>query len=556
MSGTDSLRTLLDDLEARRLDRRSFIQRAAALGLSARAMTMLLAAAGASMPLTPALAAQEQGGRITFAATTDPETLDPQVTTNSAAYTVFDSIYSTLVYQELDLSYQGLLAESWETSADNLSITFHLREGITFQDGSPCDAESVKFTFERLQEKGARSPIYEEINKITAIEVVDPKTVTLTFSEPSATFFNAISNGYGGMLSPSAVEKAGDDYGRQPVGTNAWALKDWQTGSLVTLSAFPEFAAAQGYYENTGRPHIDELAYKVIPETFSQIASLEAGEIDAVDLTAADVPRFENDDRFEIFTAQDAGIAYLSLNSTRPILSDIRVRQAVAHAIDRDEIVNTVFEGGLAEPVYTALPPSIQGYNAELADMAHHFDQEKANALLDEAGWTMGGNGIREKDGEPLKLVSYCTTSPTRGQAATLLQAQLRQVGIDMEINQLELASLLDFTPKGEHDMILLGYVWGEPDALYLFLSSDRIGTSNDAHFSNEELDRLLKEGQRTLDQEERLKIYYDAQKVIIDEVPWVPLFMPISKTAVSKRVQGIKVFPTGGLLLNDATVN
>ncbi|HWV22953.1 MAG TPA: ABC transporter substrate-binding protein [Thermomicrobiales bacterium] len=550
----DSLRSLLDDLEQRNLTRRSFLARSVALGLSARAVGLLLGAAGATGAVAR-VSAQEQGGTFTFAVTTDPETLDPQKTTNSAAYTVFDEIYSTLVYQDLDLSYKGLLAESWTTSDDNLSITFTLREGIIFHDGSSFNADSVKYTFERLQNEGARSPIYEDVLKISAIDVVDDKTVTLTFSEPSATFFNAISNGYGGILSESAVTAAGDDYGRQAVGTNGYRLGDWTTGSLVSLTAFPDFAAPKGYYENQGPPHIETLAFKVLPESFSQVASLEAGEIDAVDLTAADVPRIENDDRFEIYTSKSSGITYLSMNATRPVLEDLKVRQAIAHAIDRDEIVTAVFDGGLAEPVYTALPPSIPGYNEELVDLMPHFDPEKSKSLLAEAGWKTGDDGIAVKDGAPLKITMHTTTATTRGQMATLIQAQLRNVGIDLEIKQLELAALLDFTPAGDHDLILLGYVWGEPDALSLFLSTERIGASNDAHYSNPTFDDLLHQGQQELNEETRLPIYTDAQKILIEDLPWVPLIMPINKTAVAKRVEDVKVFPTGGLLLYDAHI-
>ena len=553
MTQNDSLRHLLDDLEQHNLTRRSFLMRASALGLSARAMGMLLGAAGVAVPGSLKVSAQDAGSTFTYAVTTDPETLDPQKTTNSAAYTVFDEIYSTLIYQDLDLSYQGLLAESWTTSEDNLSITFNLRDDVLFQDGSPFNAESVRYTFQRLMDEGARSPIYEDVLKISEIEVTDETTVTLHFSEPSATFFNAISNAYAGMLSEAAVTAAGEDYGRQAVGTNAYALGDWVTGSQLSLKAFPEFNAAEGYYENRGVPRIETLSFKVLPESFSQVASLESGEIDSVDLTAADVPRIEQDDRFEIYTSQSSGITYLSLNINRPLLSDLKVRQAIAHAIDRDEIVTAVFDGGLAEPVYTALPPSIQGYNEDLVDLMPHFDPDKSRALLEEAGWTPGDGDFVEKDGQPLKLSVYTTTATTRGQMVTLIQAQLRNVGIDLEIKQMELAALLDFTPNGDHDMILLGFVWGEPDALHLFLSTDRIGTSNDAHYSNPEFDELLKQGQQTLDTEARLPIYTDAQKILIEDLPWVPIIMPITKTAVSKRITGVKVFPTGGLLLNDA---
>ena len=556
MDRSESLGELISDLEAKRVDRRGFIQRAAAVGLSARAVGVLLAAAGSTLPFTRAMAAQDDGGTMTFAVTSDPETLDPQVTSNGSAWTVFNRIYSPLVYQDLDLTYKGLLAESWDTSADNLTITFHLRDGITFQDGSPFDAVSVKYTFERLQTVGAKSPIFELARTITKIEVIDPKTVALTFKEPSATFFHAISDGYGGMFSKSAVDAAGDQYGRKPVGTDAYALKDWQTGSLVTLNAFPKYAAAPGYFENKGAPHVGALGYKVIPEAFSQIASLEAGEIDAVDLSATDLPRFANNDGYEIFSAKDPGIMYLGLTSTRPMMSDVNVRQAIAHAIDRDEIVTTIYDGGLAEAVYTPLPPSIQGYSQELADTAPHFDLEKSKAMLDAAGWKLADGDIRQKGSEALKPVLYTSTDTTLGQLATLIQAQLRAVGIDLEVKQLEIAALLDFTPKGEHDMLLLSWGWSDPDALYLFLSSDRLKTSNRVHYSNPEVDKLLRAGQTELDPKKRNQIYFDVQKILIHDQPWVPLLMTITKTAVAKRVQGVTVFPTGGLLLNDAHID
>lgn len=551
----DTLRDLAADFEHRRVDRRTFIHRATALGMSARAIGAVLAGAGVAMPMQHALAAQQHGGTMTFAVSTDPETLDPQVTSNGAAWTVFNYIYSPLVFQDLDLSYKGLLADNWTVSPDNLSITFNLHDGITFQDGTPFTAEAVKSTFERLQQVGTKSPIYEQIKLITKMDVKDPKTITLTFSEPSATFFHDISDGYGGILSPTAVQKAGADYGQHPVGSNAYMLKNWQTGSLVTLGAFSDLKAVPGYYTNKGAPFINEVAFKVIPEAFSQVASLESGEIDAVDLSGTDFPRFEHDDRFQIFSSKNPGIEYLGLTSTRPLMSDVKVRTAIAHAIDRDEIVNTLYAGGLAEPVYTALPPSIQGYSQELADSAPHFDLEQSKALFTEAGWTPGKDGIWEKSGQAMKPVLYTTTDTGSGQLATLIQAQLRKAGVGVDIKQLELATLLDFTPKGEHDMLLLSYGWSDPDALRLFLSSTRLKASNRAHYSNPEFDKLVEEGRRTLDPHKRMQIYFEAQKLLIQDQPWVPLFMQITKTAVAKRVQGVTVFPTGGLLLNDASI-
>ncbi|HWV22954.1 MAG TPA: ABC transporter substrate-binding protein [Thermomicrobiales bacterium] len=557
MTHEDSLRHLLDDLQDRNLDRRSFMQRATALGLSARAIGVLLGAAGTAVPAAIMTAsAQEAGGKISFAVSTDPETLDLHNTSNGSAWTVFDNIYSSLFYQDLDLSFKGLLADSWEVSEDNLEIAVKLREGVTFHDGSEFNADSVKYTFERLAEVGAKNPNFEMAGAIT-VEVVDPYNVKLVFEEPNAAFFNAFTGGYGGMLAPEATEAAGDQYGREPIGTNAYKLKDWQTGSTVTLEAFDDFVGVQDFYKNTGRPYIDEMVYKVIPESFAQVASLETGEVDTVELTATDLPRFENDDRFEIFSARLSQMGYLGLTRTRPMMEDPRVRTAVAHGIDRDEIVNTIFEGGLAEPCSTPLPPSLPGYNAELEAKSPAFDIDAAKALLDEAGWVESKDGIREKDGEALKPQLYTNTATTSGQLATLIQGQLRKIGMEVEIHQLETAALLDFTPRGEHDMLLLSWGWSDPDVLYLFLSTDRLATSNRVHYSNPDFDALLVEGQQTIDQDARMEVYYKAQEILLEDLPWVPLYMPIGKTAVAKRVKGVQIFPggDGSLLLNDAWI-
>lgn len=552
----DSLRSLLDDVQERKVDRRSFLQRGVALGMSPKAMAAVLGTAGVAVPAGLAnVAAQSAGGTFTEIIGSDPETLDPHITSNSTSWTVFTEIYSSLIYQDIDLSFKGLLAESWEINEDNTEITFTLREGITFHDGSEFNADSVKFTIDRLKEIGAKSPIYDTALGIE-VEVVDPLTAKFIFDAPNAGFFNGFSGGYGGMLSQSAVEAAGEDYGRQPVGTNSFQFGEWQTGTGVTLNRFDDFTTPEEVFENKGAPHLDSIAWRVIAEPFAQIASLETGEVDAVDLSATDLPRFENDDRFEIFSARNTTMGYLGLTRTRPMMEDPLVRKAIAHATNRDEIITTLFDGGLAEPVSTPLPPSVPGFDQTLEELSPAFDLDAAKALLDEAGWTEGDDGIREKDGQKLAPELYTNTSTTFGQLATLLQAQYRLVGIDVQINQLEVAALLDFTPRGEHDMLLLSWGWSDPDVLHLFLSTDRLESSNRVHYSNPDFDALLVEGQQTLDQEARMAVYREAQVILLEDLPWVPLYMPITKTAVNKRVQGLQVFPTGGFLLNDAYID
>ena len=272
------------------------------------------------------------------------------------------------------------------------------------------------------------------------------------FDAPNAGFFNGFSGGYGGMLSPSAVEESGDDYGRNPVGTNAFKFKEWQTGNSVTLSAFEDFTTPENYFENQAAPHLAEIGWRVIAEPFAQVASLETGEVDAVDLSATDLPRFENDDRFEIFSARNTTLGYLGITRTRPMMEDPRVRKALAHATDRDEIVSTLFEGGLAEPVSTPLPPSVPGYDASLEELSPAFDLDAAKALWMKPVGLRAMMAFARRMARKLAPELYTNTSATNGQLATLLQAQYRLIGVDVQINALETAALLDFTPRGEHD--------------------------------------------------------------------------------------------------------
>jgi peptide/nickel transport system substrate-binding protein len=509
-------------------------------------------AAACGPAATPAPA---KGGIFTQAVNTDPETMDLQVTSNPAAYTVFSQIYDTLVYQDYDGSYKGYLAESWIISPDGLSITFKLRKGIKFTDGSPFNAQVVKFTFERLQKVGTKSPIYEMVKGFTAIDVVDDATVKITLKEPTATIWHDFATAYAGILSPTAVEKAGDNYGRQPVGTGPYKLKEWQTGQLVVLEANADYAHPPTYYTNKKASFLKERRYKVIPEAATRMAALEAGEIDMVGLEAKDFPKYSTDPRFRVYTANITGITYLGFTCVRPPFDNPKMRQAMAHAVNKKEIVDVVFEGKLAVAIHSPLPPSIQGYSEKLKEFEYKYDLEKAQALFAELGYKPGATGILEKDGKPFRPVLYTTTDSTRVKIATILQAQYKKVGVDLQIKTMESGTLLKLTPAAEHDLLLLGYNWGEPDALFLFLHSSRTKSSNRVHYISPAVDKLLEAGRREMDQAKRMQIYFDAQKQIIQDAPWQSLFMPLGTTAIVVKVKDVKVHPNGDLLFHDAYV-
>lgn len=550
----DSLRCLLDDAQARRIDRRTFMRRGTALGLSGKALASILLAAGVVVPQIDGVVSATEN-RLAFGYSIEADSLDPQATTVAVSSYVINRIFGALFYRDLDLTYKGYLAESWEISDNNSEIVFTLRPGITYSNGAEFDAHSVKFTMDRMASEGSRSPNYEMALEIKT-EVIDSHKIKFTFEKPNAAFFNAFAGAYGGIMHPDATDAAGDQVGREPVGTDAYTLKEWVTGSAISLQAHQEYSTPEEYYENKGAPKIEEIVYRVIPDAFAQVASLETGEIDVLDLSATDLPRFENNPDFEIFSSQESAIRYLGMNVTRPALSDVRVRKAIASAIDRDELVETLYEGGLAEACGTPLPPSIPGFSESLKDHVLPFDLDAAAAFLDDAGWIEGSNGIREKDGEPLQLTLLVNTTTLSAQTATLLQAQLLRAGIGIEIQAMEHAAVYEYTVKGEHDLHYGQWGWSDPDALYLFYHSSRMSTLNHMHYSNPDLDALLEEGRQTMDQEDRAEVYRKAQEIMLEDLPSIALVMPIGKTAVNTRVKDAKIFPTGGLLLNDAHID
>jgi peptide/nickel transport system substrate-binding protein len=503
-----------------------------------------------------ATAASKVGGTVTFAAISDPDTLDPHKTSNPISSTIFGYIYEPLVDTDLNNAYIGRLAESWTVSPDNKIITFKIRKGVKFTDGSALTADAAKFTFERLQKVGAKSPIFETFKNVTKMEATDDSTFVMTLKDPYAPIFHDLATSYAGIMSPSAVKAANDDIGRTAVGTGPYKLKELQTGQQIVLERNADYVSPFTFFSNRGAPYIQEIRYKVIPEPNSQLAALEAGEIDSLGLQAKDLPKYQSDARFKLYDSLTFGLTYLGFDAKRKPFDDPKLRHALAQAVNKQEIVDVVFEGKLARAACCPIAESIQGYDPKLKEFELKYDAGKAKAELDAIGYKAGANGVRTApDGSAFKPVLYTTNSDTHGKIATLLQAQLKAVGVDLQVKQLESGALLAATPKAEHDLYLNGYSWNEPDMFSLFLSCDRVASSNRVLYCNPDLEKLIVAGRTTLDQAKRMQIYFDAQKLTMQEAPWQPLYMPVGKTAVNVRIQDLKQSASGGLYWQDAWV-
>ncbi len=514
----------------------------------------ILIAGCAALGLEPE-ESQGKGGTLVRAMTSEPSQIDPQGTPSSGLSLVLPYLFDTLVVRDLDNSVQPLLARDWDISQDGKAITFHLKEGVTFHDGTPLDAEAVQFTFERFKEVGKRSPIYGGIIQIASIDVVDDLTVRFTFDQPDPNFWGTISMPYAGIISPSSVaeiEESGEGY---ITGSGPFILESWQSGQSITMKRNPEYDWGPPIVENQGPPYLDSFVYKVIPDATTQLAALKSGDVDVMFINQpSHRSELQDHESIQLKEALMNGLIYLGFNCQEPPFDEILVRQALSHAVDKEEILKLAV-GGMGKVAFAPLPPTLPGFDPSLKEYELGYDPQKAQSLLEEAGFEQNEVGKWERDGQVLEGVLLTSNRAPNGEIAAVIQSHLDAIGVEIEIQQLESRAVMQATGEGQFDLLLWRYGWTGPDALNIFLSSDRIGSTNRVAYSNPEVDSLVNQADHELDDETRLSLYVKAQEIILQDAPWQPLYNPVSIIAIRDRVEGAKLGNMGRLLINDVRI-
>jgi peptide/nickel transport system substrate-binding protein len=287
------------------------------------------------------------------------------------------------------------------------------------------------------------------------------------------------------------------------------------------------------------------------------MAAFEAGELSQLSLPSADVQRIIDSGAYEIFKYLRKGVGlFLEFNVTKEPFDDLELRKALNYAIDKETIVDVALEG-LGEPTYGVLAPSLRGYWPGIVDYAPHYDPAKAAEILDANGWVMNeATGIREKDGVPLTFTLYNAPIAQWESSAQLIQAQLKEVGIEMEIQVFEFGTLLEKLKAGEQQAGLMGYTYATPDIVYLWFHSDNIGTGLTlSHYSDPELDQLIVDSRTKTDWAVREEIYKEIQKLITDVALWVPIYTQYYYIAIQDNAADAQVHPDGYMILNDAYI-
>ena len=509
-------------------------------------------------PTTPPVAREPQSPtRLNIAYGNLPITLDPHRTSEQFASEILRFICQGLASD--DGVVEPVLG-AWEYSADNTSMTFILRKDIEFRDGTPLTAEAVVYSLGRLQEPEAEgTPLYETFQNVE-IEALDEYTVLFTFDAPRDDFIEDLDSGYAMILSPSSDEAT---IGTDPICTGAYYVKEWQEGEYILLTKNERHNSAPAYYENQGPAYIDEMKIHLIETHEERFQALLDGILDVNHINTkeelAEVKARPDDFRISEGSWL-GGITYLGFNYVRPPLNELEVRQAMAHAIDKNALIDAVLADEFAIPAVSLLSPRTLGYAEDLTDVEYQFDLEAGRQLLGEAGFVdSDGDGLLERDEQTLQLTLLTTTDNIYLDMATVVQAQLAELGIGVDIQQATRSEISEITPIGEFDLLLYDYNWPYPSALNLFLSSERIGSSNRVAYSNPEVDTLLAEiaalGEEPENEALRQEKLIEVQRIIIQDVPWQPVLARRVVSAVNTRVVGEKVRASGIITWQDARI-
>jgi peptide/nickel transport system substrate-binding protein len=475
--------------------------------------------------------------------------LIPQVTSDAPSHLIGGLIYSGLVQRDRDLNLVGDLAESWNFSPDCLTLTFKLRPNAKWHDGQAFTADDVVFTYHAMMHPKTPTAYREDFKAVHDIAALDPRTVRVAYSKPYAKALQS----WGTAMLPRHLLASYVQAGHlrdapqnwySPVGTGPYRFKDLRSGEKIVLVADP------AYYE--GKPYISRLVYRIIPSQATIFLELKAKGVDAADLTAlqysrqTEYPAFRK--AYHKFRYPSSGYTYLGFNLKDPRFADKRVRQAFAHAINKQELIDGVLLG-LGREATGPYKPGTWVYKSDVT--RYRYDMDRARQLLAEAGWKeRSADGLLVKDGKPFTFTLLTNQgNDERKKVAEIIQASLRELGVGVDIKILEWASFLkEYVKKRRFEAIVLGWGIGLDPDQYDIWHSSKMGPDelNHVSYANPEVDELLERGRASCQDTERKKYYDRLQDIFADELPVVFLYFRDALPAVARRVHGIKEAPAG----------
>ncbi len=485
------------------------------------------------------------GDSIVVGSIGDASNLIPMLASDATSHQIAGLIYNGLVKYDRDLNLVGDLAESWDISEDGLTITFHLRKGVLWQDGKEFTAEDVLFGYRTIIDPKTPTAYAGDFLEVKNAEAVDPYTFRVVYKEP---FAPALSSWTNLVVLPKHLLEGKDitksSLTRKPVGMGPFRLAKWNTQEKIVLVANPD------YFE--GRPYLDRYIMRVIPDPATMFLELKSGGLDWMGLSPiqyqrqTDTPFFK--ENFKKYKYLSFSYTYLGYNLKNPLFKDKRVRQAISYAIDKEEIIRGVLlgYGTVATGPYK---PDAWYYNPNVR--RYPFDPEKAKSLLAEAGWVdRDGDGWLDRDGRRFSFTVITNQGNSlRDKTAQIIQFRLKKIGIEMKIRQIEWTAFInEFIDKRRFEAVILGWTLGQDPDIYDIWHSSKTGEKelNFIGYKNKEVDDLLIKGRRTFDRKERKKIYDRIQEILAEDQPYTFLYVPMALPVIHKRFKGIDPAPAG----------
>lgn len=487
----------------------------------------------------------EENRFIEYGIATDIRPLDPHTQNIVINWRVGANIYDRLIEQDENLELQPSLATDWEM-LDELTWEFSLREDVVFHDGNVFDAEAVKANFERNLADETTSPTAYLFQAVEEVEVIDPSTVRFHLNAPFASLPAHLSHHGASIISPEVIaedneavangEAPGSVVSEKPIGTGPFQFESWTPDEELVLTANDDYRG--------GAPQVAGVRFTIIPDAATRLANLQSGNSDIIDaVSPSSMPEIEGDPDINVIEVESTYVNFLAFNTNEAPFDDVRIRQAFAKAIDKNEIFDGIVNG-YGSIANSPLSPFDFGFT-EIDGLS--FDPDEAKALLAEAGYGEGD----------LDVTLTVSTEGDQVNIATYIQHALAEIGVNVEIEQIEFATFVEYTGEGKTQMFLLGRSSPTGDGyngFFTILHSNK-QTSNQIRYpyANQDLDQLIDATLATEDEAERSAYFKEAQQLVAEAVPFHFLYYPSTLTGVSNELEGVNVIPTGVVFLKDA---
>ncbi len=531
------------------------MHRSSLMGFRRLTVLATVLAAAAVAPWSAQHTARAASTTLTIAISAEPDTLDPQVTGAAVAGQIDAYIGDGLVALSPKNKIVPDLAKSYTVSTDGLLYTFTLRQGVTFQDGTALDAAAYVATFKRLLNPATKAAVEAgRLGPITAVTATGKYTFTIRLAKPYVFLLYNLTDSNYIPLSPTALKAEGVGFGRKPVSTGPWQVQQWQTGSQIVLVRNPTYHWGPSFVQS-GPPRIDRLVFRILPNSAASTDALQSGEVDVLQLPSASVPRIRATGQYTTLKALQDGVGFLEFNVTKAPFTDIRVRQAFNDAINKQAVAQVALNG-LGVPVYGVLSPTMIGYWPGIKAYGYAYNPQKALALLAQAGYVMK-NGVEQKNGTPLTFTAVTFAFEPFQKTALVVQAQLKQIGVTMNIQAQDLASAIATEQQGKSAADFEEYIYPLPDIFYIWFHSSQIGDGfADSYYRDPSLDALIVKMRTTSDSAARAALLVRLEKYVSAKALWVPLWDPYVYTALQPRVKGAFLDARGRVILNNVALS